>query len=163
MTTKLRLAALLFGLLLTGAANAQEEAGESANDPASDPASDAADVWATIERQWSAVQEGEDGWTDELLTDDFSGWGKNSPAPRSRASTRMWDEFDRSQGRTVEHELYPLSIVVHGDVAVAHYLYTVATEDREEEVEVKNGRYSDILIRTEDGWRFLAWHGGEDD
>jgi ketosteroid isomerase-like protein len=159
MTTKLKLAALFFGFFIAALAQAQEEAGDAADDPAND----AADVWATIERQWTAVQEGQDDWTEELLTDDFSGWGKVSPAPRSKASTRMWDEFNRSQGRTVEHELYPLSIVVHGDVAVAHYLYTVATQDNEDKLKVRNGRYSDILVRTGDGWRFLAWHGGEDD
>jgi len=159
MTTKLNLAALFVGLLLAAVTHAQEEAVEAA----SDPANDAADVWSTIEKQWTAVQQRQDDWTDQWLTDDFSGWARSSPAPRSKTSTRMWDEFDQSQGRTLEHELYPLSIVVHGDVAVAHYLYTVATEDSEEKVKIRNGRYSDILVRTEDGWRFLAWHGGEDD
>ena len=24
-------------------------------------------------------------------------------------------------------------------------------------------RYTDVLVRTEDGWKFLAWHGGDDD
>ena len=142
------------GLLLAGlgTAVAQDEANN-----------DAADVWATIEGQWVAAEKKDDKALDNYLADDFSGWGKNSPAPRSKASTRMWDKFNDSQGSTIRHELYPLAIHVHDDVAIAHYLYTVAVEDKDDEVEVNNGRYTDVLVRTEDGWKFLAWHGGDDE
>ena len=122
---------------------------------------DQADVWSVVEKQWDADEKGDKKWIDRMLTDDFSGWGNESPAPRSKASTKMWDRFNDSQGKTVAHELYPLAIVVHGDVAVAHYLYSSAFQDKDGEVEVNNGRYSDILVRTDDGWKFLAWHGGD--
>ena len=56
-----------------------------------------------------------------------------------------------------------LAIVVHRDVAIAHYLYTNAEEDKEGAVEVSNGRYTDVLVRGADGWKFIAWHGGKDD
>jgi len=137
-------------LLAIGVANAQEES------------DDQVDVWAVIEQQWNADEKGDKKWVEKLLTDDFAGWGTNSPAPRSRESTKMWDRFNDTQGRSVAHELYPLAIVVRGDVAVAHYLYTSAFEGKDGEVEVNNGRYSDVLVRTDDGWRFLAWHGGDD-
>ena len=124
---------------------------------------DQADVWSTIEDQWGAEEKGDKKWIDRLLSDDFSGWPKNSPAPRSKASTAMWDRFSDEQGKTVAHELYPLAIVVNGDIAIAHYLYSSAFKDNDDKVEINNGRYTDILIRTEDGWKFIAWHGGDDD
>ena len=130
---------------------------------AQDEVNDAADVWATIESQWVAAEKKDDKRLDAFLAEDFSGWGTNSPAPRSKASTRMWDKFNDSQGSTIKHELYPLAIVIHDDVAVAHYLYTVAVEDNDDKVEVNNGRYTDVLVRSEDGWKFLAWHGGDDE
>ena len=55
-------------------------------------ADDQADVWSVIEVQWNADEKGDKKWADRLLTDDFSGWGNESPAPRSKASTKMWDE-----------------------------------------------------------------------
>ena len=113
----------------------------SGNAIAEDTQDDAADVWATIEGQWDAAEKRDDDALDDYLA----------------------DKFNDTQGRTLKHELYPLSIVVHDDVAVAHYLYTVAGEDADDEVEVNNGRYTDVLVRTEDGWKFLAWHGGDDD
>ena len=130
---------------------------------AQDGANDQADVWSTVERQWEADQQGEEDWVDEMLVDGFAGWEKNAPAPRNKSSTRMWDEFQNSQGKVVQHELYPLSIVVHENVAIAHYLYTAAYEDKDGEIEMNNGRYTDILVRTEGGWKFLSWHGGDDD
>ena len=75
----------------------------------------------------------------------------------------MWDRFNDGQGQMIAHELYPLAIVVEGDLAVAHYLYSSAYEDKDEEVELSNGRYTDILVRTDDGWKFIAWHGGDDE
>ena len=138
-------------LLLSGFAAAQ------------DAGADQASVWAAVEKQWNEVEGGNKKWMDELLADDFTGWPKNSPAPRNKASTKMWNRFNESQGKLVAHELYPLAIVVHDDVAVAHYLYTSAYKNKDGEVEMNNGRYSDVLVRTEDGWRFLTWHGGTDD
>ena len=131
---------------------------------AQDSTDDEADVILTIERQWEAEERGDEEWLDTMLVEDFSGWPNNAPAPRSKASTKMWDRLNDDLGKTVEHELYFQNIVVHGDVAVAHYLYTSAFEEKEKKrVEVNNGRYTDILVRTEDGWKFIAWHGGDDE
>lgn len=130
---------------------------------AQDVAGDQASVWAVVEKQWNSVESGDRKWTDELLVDDFAGWPKISPAPRNKASTKMWNRFNESQGKLVAHELYPLAIIVRGDVAVAHYVYRSAYKGKNDDVEMNNGRYSDVLIRTDDGWKFLAWHGGDDD
>jgi len=123
---------------------------------------DSADVWSVIEEEWNADEKGDRKWPDRLLTDDFSGWGKDSPAPRSKSSTKMWDRFGEQLGKMVAHELYPLSIVVHDDVAVAHYLYSSAFEPKDGDIEMSSGRYTDVLVRSDDGWKFLTWHGGDD-
>ncbi len=125
-------------------------------------ADDSVDVWSVIEQEWHADEEGDRDWPDRLLTETFSGWGYDSPAPRSKTSTKMWDRFSEQLGKMVAHELYPLSIVVHNDVAVAHYLYSSAFKSKDGEIEVSNGRYTDVLVMTDEGWRFLTWHGGDD-
>lgn len=130
---------------------------------AQDPPSDAANIWVVIEEQWNAEEKGDKRWPERLLTDDFSGWDKSSPAPRSKSSTIYWNRFSERQGETVAHELYPLSILVRGDTAIAHYLYTTAFEAKDGEIEVTNGRFTDVLVRTDEGWKFLSWHGGADE
>ena len=136
MKTKKLLAALFLGLLPVAAVFAQ------------DNADDSADVWSIVEAQWDAEEKGDERWIDRMLTDDFSGWPKMSPAPRNKSSLKMWDRFADQQGSMVAHELYPLSITIHGDVAIAHYLYTSAYESKDGEVELNNGRFTDVLIRT---------------
>ncbi len=126
-------------------------------------AEDHADVWEVVEDEWNSDEKGDRKWPDRLLSDDFTGWGKDSPAPRDKESTKMWDRFSEQTGKMVAHELYPLSIVVNNDVAVAHYLYSSAFKSKDDDIEMSSGRYTDVLIRTEDGWKFLAWHGGDDD
>ncbi len=130
---------------------------------AQDSVDDEADVILTIEGQWEADQNGDDDWLDNLLAENFSGWTKASPAPRGKSSTRMWDRLSDEQGKTIGHELYFQNIVVHGDVAIAHYLYRSAFENKDKKLSFDNGRYTDILVRTDDGWKFIAWHGGDDD
>ncbi len=130
---------------------------------AEDSVDDSVSVWSVIEEEWMADEKDDKKWPERLLTENFSGWGNNSPAPRSKSSTMMWNRFNDKLGKMVMHELYPLSIVVHDDVAVAHYLYSSAFESKDGDIEMSEGRYTDILVRTDGGWKFLAWHGGDAD
>jgi ketosteroid isomerase-like protein len=125
-------------------------------------ADDQAAVWATVGQIWAAEERGDDKWVDELLSADFVGWPNESPAPRTKASTRMWARFNAEQTKGLSHELYPLSIVVHGDTAVVHYLYTMAVQTKDRSTKVSNGRYTDVLVRDGLDWKFISWHGGDD-
>lgn len=147
---KLQFAAAALALLWFGSAIAQGEL------------DDATKVWIAVEAQWDAEKEGDKKWIDEMLVDSFYGWSKGTPAPRSKSSTKMWDRFNDEQGEMVAHELYPLEIVIEGDTAIAHYLFSSAFRSKDGEVETNHGRYTDILVKTDDGWRFIGWHGGED-
>ena len=131
---------------------------------AQDTQDDEADVLLTIEREWEAARKGDRDEVDSMLADDFMGWSRTSPAPRSKKSTSKWSRLtDKEMGKVVRYELYPLSITVHGDVAIAHYLYSTAFKSKDGEVKMHSGRYTDVLVRNEDGWKFIAWHGGNDD
>lgn len=124
------------------------------------PVADDSAVWAVIERAWRAERDGDSRWVEALLSADFVGWSNESPAPRDKSSTRLWTGYNQRYSEMLEYELYPLSILVHGDMAVAHYLFTSAVRDKGERPETVNGRYTDVLVRAEDGWKFIAWHGG---
>lgn len=134
----------------------------SAQDNGAPRVADEAAVWSIVERAWRGERDNDSDWVDDLLSPAFVGWSTASPAPRDRASTRQWNNFASKQQKLIEYELYPLSIVVHGDTAVAHYLFASARQDRGQPVESITGRYTDVLVRTADGWRFLARHGGAD-
>ncbi|MCB1844079.1 MAG: nuclear transport factor 2 family protein, partial [Halioglobus sp.] len=121
---------------------------------------DEAAAWATVEQQWNAVRHGEKDWVEDLLSADFVGWPSNSPAPRNKSSTRLWNDFNARQSELLEYELYPQSILIHGNTAVVHYLYSAVNKTKGQESRSSNGRYTDILVRADEGWKFIAWHGG---
>jgi len=145
-----------FILLASGNAVAQSVADDQAVD-------DQAAVWSAVEAIWSAEESGDDDWVEEMLSADFVGWPNNSPAPRSKSSVRMWNRLDQEQTSGITHELYPLSIVVHGDMAIVHYLYTNAVQTKDKKIDISSGRYTDVLVRDDGAWKFISWHGGSDD
>ena len=130
---------------------------------AQDHRDDEADVLLTIERAWEANRKGDHDDFDAMLLENFIGWSKSAPAPRGKTSTSRWRRLNDEIGRVTRYELYPLWITVQDDMAIAHYLYSVAVKGKDGEIRMSNGRYSDVLVRTEDGWKFLAWHGGDDE
>jgi len=148
MTTMQKLAIVCLLGLLGPAPNSLAQGG-----------ADEAAVWSAVERQWRAEQRGDKDWIEQMLAGDFVGWPNESPAPRNKTSTRLWSEFAAKQAKTLEYELYPMSILVHGDMAVAHYLFTTAVEE-DGETRVRNGRFTDVLVRIDGAWKFIAWHGG---
>ena len=145
-----------FILLASGNAVAQGVADDQGVD-------DQAAVWSAVEAIWSAEESGDDDWVEEMLSADFVGWPNNSPAPRSKSSVRMWNRLDQEQTSGITHELYPLSIVVHGDMAIVHYLYTNAVQTKDKKIDISSGRYTDVLVRDDGAWKFISWHGGSDD
>lgn len=150
MNITIRLVLILLGSTFFAAAGAQ------------DVGDDAADVLLTIEREWEATRKDDQDKLDDMLAENFMGWNKKSPAPRSKASTSEWARFGAEMGRLLKYEIYPLSITVDGNVAVAHYLYSSAFKNKKGEIKMSSGRYTDTLVRTESGWKFIAWHGGDD-
>ena len=135
----------------------------SDNAVAQGSAEDQAAVWSAVEAIWAAEESGDNKWVEEMLSADFVGWPNNSPAPRTKSSVRMWNNFDQDQTNRITHELYPLSIVVHGEMAVVHYLYTNAVQTKDKKTDISSGRYTDVLVRDDGAWKFISWHGGSDD
>lgn len=119
-------------------------------------------VWRVIESQWEASMQKDATWPDRYLHDAFLGWANENPAPRDKASTDRWNRYSAENSTTLMQELHALGIVVTGNTAVAHYVYSVASENRDGERETTHGRYTDVLVRDGTTWRLVAWHGGDD-
>jgi hypothetical protein len=119
------------------------------------------EVWNVIEAQWKASMEKDATWTAKYLHEKFLAWSDESPMPRDKSSYHKWGRYGMENSTTLLQELYPVGIVVHGNTAVAHYFYSEASENRKDERKTVHGRYTDILVKENGTWRFLAWHGGD--
>ncbi len=119
------------------------------------------EVWNVIEAQWKASMEKDATWTEKYLHEKFLGWSDERPMPRDKCSIHKWGRYGMENSTTLLQELYPVGIVVHGNTAVTHYFYSQASENRKGERKTVHGRYTDILVKENGAWRFLAWSGGD--
>jgi hypothetical protein len=120
------------------------------------------EVWSTIVAQWDASKARDHSWPERFLHASFLGWPDEFPMPRDKAGVQAWEKYS-SEGTTVHvQELSPVGIVVVGSTAVAHYYYSTAAEDRDGKRETTHGRYTDVLVKQDGKWLFIAWRGGDD-
>jgi hypothetical protein len=62
----------------------------------------------------------------------------------------------------LEQELFPITVTITGNIAVAQYRYSIARENFKKEREAVTGRFTDVLVKEGGRWLFLAWAGGDD-
>lgn len=119
-------------------------------------------VWKVEEQQWKMSAEKDLTWIPKLVHANMSGWSNDFPAPQSAASLTKWSKFSAGQGSTLEYEIFPIAVTVTGNVAVAQYTYREVTENFKKEHKAENGRWTDVLIRDGNSWKFITWAGGAD-
>ncbi len=120
------------------------------------------EVWQFVLSQWQKSMEKDLAWVEETMHPNALVWPKGIPGPWSKASLDRWTRYDAANTTTLEQELFPLGIVVQGDMAVLHYRYQVANENAKKERKTVTGRFTDVLIKEGGRWTFIAWAGGED-
>ena len=118
------------------------------------------DVWNAIEAQWQSDMDQDLTWPERSLHEEFLGWSDAFPVPRGKASIAKWNRYESGLGKTLVQDLKPIGIVVAGNTAVAHYFYSIAVEDDKGEHKTTHGSYTDVLVKADGAWKFLAWRGG---
>ena len=146
----------LFSLLLlvtmapTGAASAQTWSPEQQ------------DLWQLEEQQWKMGAAKDLSWIESMVHPNISFWQSDQPMPRNKASLSRWSKYDTGNSTVLEQELFPISMTITGNVAVAQYRYQVASENYKKERETVTGRYTDVFVKDGGRWRFISWAGGDD-
>jgi ketosteroid isomerase-like protein len=120
------------------------------------------EVWNFELSQWKRAAAKDSTWVEELVHPAALVWGNANPGPQGKASIARWERYNSGNATTLEQELYPLGIVVHGNMAVVHYRYTTANEDLKKERKTVSGRYMDVLVKENGRWQFIGWAGGDD-
>ena len=120
------------------------------------------EVWNAIVAQWDASKAKDHTWPERTLHASFLGWPDEFPMPRDKAGVKEWEKYGSENSLVHVQQLSPVGIVVVGSTAVAHYYYSTATEDRDGKRETTHGRYTDVLVKQDGKWLFIAWRGGDD-
>ncbi len=75
-----------------------------------------------------------------------------------RPSVKQWDAYEFGNSKILAHEERLAAMVVQDNTAVAHYFYSLGTEDREGKRRTVHGRCTDILINEGGRWQFIGWN-----
>jgi len=119
------------------------------------------EIWQFEEQQWRMAKEKDLSWVDTMVHPNLSYWDTDQPGPQNKASLARWSRYGSASTTVLEQELFPISIAITGNIAVVHYNYSVASENLKQERETVSGRYTDILVKENGRWLFLAWAGGD--
>jgi hypothetical protein len=123
---------------------------------------DQQEIWRIEEQQWKMSKDKDLTWIEKLVHPNISAWEVGRPAPQNRASLTRWARFSDASGTILEQEIFPISITVTGNVAVAQYTYMTVRENYKKDREAATGRWTDVFIKDGGRWQFIAWAGGDD-
>jgi ketosteroid isomerase-like protein len=119
-------------------------------------------IWRLEEQQWKMAAAKDLSWIETMVHPNLNFWQTDQPMPRNKASLSRWTKYDSANTTVLEQELFPISITITGNVAVAQYRYQVASENYKKERETVTGRYTDVFVKEGGRWLFITWAGGED-
>ena len=120
------------------------------------------EIWRFEDQQWKMEAEKDASWIEKMVHANLSYWDVAQPGPQNKASLQRWLRQGYANNTTLEHELFPISATITGNVAVVQYRYMVGRENYKKDRETVTGRYTDVLIKEGGRWLFIAWAGGED-
>lgn len=120
------------------------------------------EIWTLEQQQWQMSKDKDLTWVDKMVHPNLSFWDVDQPGPQNKDSLVRWNRYSSSASTVLEQELFPISVTITGNLAVAQYSYTVVRENYKKEREPATGRYTDVLIKEGGRWLFIAWAGGDD-
>ncbi len=120
------------------------------------------EIWKFEQQQWQMSKAKDLSWIDTMVHQNMVYWETGSPMPRDKASLKHWSRYDSDSSTTLEQELFPISATITGNIAIVQYHYMVASEDYKKERATITGHYTDVLIKENGRWMFIAWTGGQD-
>lgn len=120
------------------------------------------EIWKVEQKQWQMSKDADLTWIDTMVHPNLRYWEVGEPMPRDKASLTRWNRYSSANSKVLEQELFPISATITGNVAVVQYHYQIARENYKKERETVTGHYTDVLLKENGTWKFIAWEGGDD-
>ncbi len=152
----------MFSRIMTAAVSVLALCAFSGSAYAAEWSAEQQEIWKFEQQQWQMSEAKDLSWIDTMVHQNMKYWETGSPMPRDKASLKHWSRYDAESSTTLVHELFPISATITGNIAVVQYHYMVATENYKKERETITGHYTDVLIKEDGRWMFIAWTGGQD-
>lgn len=119
-----------------------------------------AEVWSAIEVCNDHIREKRIDAFKDCIHDDFSGWLYSEPVPRGKDNFEKIVRYFVTSRDIVAAENRPVSILVYDNFAIIHYFFIEITKDEGGNEDYSQGRWTDVMVKENGKWRWIADHGG---
>lgn len=123
---------------------------------AADMGQDAEAVWSVITSSWEDEVAENDKWPADYVRDDVVSWDADWPVPRDKQSMMDWERFSNEESDVLQHELFPMEVVVAGDTATAFYSAVMVSKDTDGKREREVMGLVETLVRQNGEWKFFS-------
>ena len=114
------------------------------------------DIWAAVISTWESDLAGED-WISKHCVDGVLAWSVDNPMPMDKSSLLRNRKYTSKNSEMLFYDVQLAGIAVQGNTAVVHYYFTNERKDAERKIKKDSGRLTDILIKENSKWKYLAW------
>jgi ketosteroid isomerase-like protein len=118
------------------------------------------EVWKAESDLWSLMSKGDMNAFFDCFHADYVGWDYDAVLPSNKEESKKMLSYFTAGSKMPFYEIKPLSIKIYGDMAFAHYYYTMAIEKADGKKKVETGRWTDILMKQNGKWLLIGDHGG---
>ena len=113
------------------------------------------EVLDALDRNYDIWASGDTEAYIDTYHDDYVGWWGGSPLPATKEMTAKGTRH-YAGGKVHLYSIWPLAVLVHGDVAVVHYGRRTITENADGETRDARARCTDVLLKDGEVWYFYA-------
>ena len=125
-------------------------------------AGDKDDVWATVVSTWEDDLSGKD-WISKHCVDEVLAWSEDNPLPLNKTSLLRNRKYASKKSKMLFYDVQLSGMVVQGNTAIVHYYFTNESKDSSGKINKENGRLTDILIKSNNEWKYLGWSENKSD
>lgn len=120
-------------------------------------------VWAQVQELWALSTSGDINAWFAKVSEDYRGWSITDDATRDKTAWRgMAEERFASEGpQRVAYHVEPVSVDIHGSVAIVYYLYDALMQSPDGALTPTSGQWTDVFRKRGGDWLLVADAGGE--
>lgn len=116
-------------------------------------------LWSRVKELWECSLERDFQAIDKAIHPNYTGWDNKSLVPHDR-SYAIHSVTDNSSS-LLDYQLHPLGVTVYDHQAgIANYRYQARISDRQKNVRIIKGRWTEVYLREEQTWILIGVHGG---
>ena len=115
-----------------------------------------------VESYWSDFAgKDKNKWLDDFH-DSYKGWDVGNEYINTKKDNIKWNDYTWGKDEVLFWNITPIGVVLHDDIAVVHYYYTIISKNKNNGKETtEKGKWTDVIINDGGKWKLVADHGGK--